>query len=51
MKIGGIRRPGRDYEEMPGANIPVTQQQERVPSPQEFEMVASVSVVPDGIEN
>lgn len=49
----GIRRPGKDYEEMPGSNVPVTQ---RIPDPDdylppvspEFEMSASVSVVPDG---
>lgn len=49
----GIRRPGKDYEEMDGSNVPVTQ---RIPDPDdylppsstEFEMSASVSVVPDG---
>lgn len=47
----GIRRAGRDYEEMAGSNVPVTQ---RIPDPEdhmppttEFEM-SSVSVVPDG---
>lgn len=50
----GIRRSGKDYEEMPGTNVPVTQ---RIPDPDDymppsstdFEMFASsVSVVPDG---
>lgn len=49
----GIRRSGKDYEEMPGSNVPVTQ---RIPDPDDymppsstdFEMSASVSVVPDG---
>lgn len=49
----GIRRTGKDYEEMPGSNVPVTQ---RIPDPDDFlppsstdfELSASVSVVPDG---
>lgn len=45
----GIRRAGRDYEEMVGSNVPVTQRvpDEHMPSAQDFEM-GSVSVVPDG---
>lgn len=55
----GLRRPGvtKDYEEMPGANVPPSQNNGFGPPggmepsnglDQGFEM-ASVSVVPDGI--
>lgn len=49
----GLRRPGKDYEEMSGANVPVTQRipdpdDYLPPTPPDFEMSASVSVVPDG---
>lgn len=52
----GIRRAGREYEEMHGSNMPSVPVTQRIPDPHEhehmppstdFEM-ASVSVVPDG---
>lgn len=58
MKMG-LRRPGvtRDYEEMPGANVPITHHHIHYPNRindigshpmgQDLEM-SSVSVVPDG---
>lgn len=49
----GIRRADKDYEEMMGSNVPVTQRipdpDEHMPPSTEFEM-SSVSVVPDGKE-